>query len=259
MFTKGRRRRNSPLLSTSKRRSSNLLHRSRGINEGSLYMKVFSSLLTLSGLALILGVAISAIAVVQAFATGKTGKERLFTGLVAVLAIALLFVQAAINKRASAASRAQVNESQKRLEDATLGSSACPSVAVDRRANQKPSGLSVFNTDKEANIYDLVIYVQEGEHTADGKGFRTLQQKTLRYPTIPAGAGSSLPFEFLARGSTSYLQFDLSTRRKICSGLIVLRSDGNGNWSGEAYPVHEGPLTAHASEIPAADSVLNPG
>ena len=121
-------------------------------------------------------------------------------------------------------------------------------------ANQRPHGLSVFNPDKEANIYDLVLYVQEGEHSPNGQGFRTLQQQTLRFPTVPPGSGStSIPFEFLSQRNTSYLQFDLSTRRKICSGLIVLRGDGNGNWSAKAYPVHEGPLTSHKSEIPAVD------
>ena len=49
----------------------------------------------------------------------------------------------------------------------------------------------MFNTNKDANIYDLVLYVQEGEHTEDGQGFRTLQQRTLRFPTVPACAGTT--------------------------------------------------------------------
>jgi hypothetical protein len=217
-------------------------------------MKVSSGLLTLSNLVFALGLAIALSSGVNAFSTGKTVKERAFAFLIAVLASALLIAQFINNKQYTAASQAQSNESQKQVIAATLGSDRCPTIAVDRMANQRPHGLSVFNPDKEANIYDLVLYVQEGEHSPNGQGFRTLQQQTLRFPTVPPGSGStSIPFEFLSQRNTSYLQFDLSTRRKICSGLIVLRGDGSGNWSAKAYPVHEGPLTSHKSEIPAAD------
>lgn len=209
-------------------------------------MKLFSSLLTLSNLVFALGLAIALSSGINAFGTGKTVKERAFAVLIAVLASALLVAQFISNKQSTAASQAQSNESQKQVIAATLGSDRCPTIAVERMADQRPHGLSVFNPDKEANIYDLVLYVQEGEYTADGQGFRTLQQRTLRLPTIPPGSGStSIPFEFLSQRNTSYLQFDLSTRRKICSGLIALRRDGNGNWSAKAYPVHEGPLTSH--------------
>lgn len=155
---------------------------------------------------------------------------------------------------ANAASDAQSAESQTKLQDAILGSNDCPTVMADHTGNRRPFSLSVFNANKNANIYDFILYVQEGEHTEDGRDFRTLQQQTLRFPTIPAGAGStSIPFKFLSTRKTSYLQFDLSTRRKICSGLIVMRGDGNGNWSVEAYPVHEGPLSAHPTDIPTTD------
>jgi hypothetical protein len=215
--------------------------------------KTIAGLLTLSTLVFALGVLIALISGFNAVTAGKTGWGRVLAGAIPVLAIALLAVQFISNKRAGEASKAQSDEAQKKLINATLGSDACPKIMVDRMANQRPHGLSVFNANKEANIYDLVLYVQEGEHTADGQGFHTLQQQTVRFPTIPAGAGStSIPFEFLSQRNISYLQFDLSTRRKICSGLIVLRGDGNGNWSAEAYPVHEGPLTAHKSEIPEA-------
>jgi hypothetical protein len=271
-----------------------------------------SSLLTLSHWPSILGVAIIVISVFEVLTTGKTAKERIFKGLTAVLAIALLFIQAASNRQANADSQkamkaalytqkqlitadltaafkagteevidlagqeadktrkaadsqtkaiqSQDKEDEQRLEDVSLGSDACPKVLADSSmGNQRPFALSVFDADKNANIYDLVVYLQEGEHTADGKGFRTLQQKTLRYPTIPANTGSSLPFEFLSQRNTSYLQFSLSTRRKICSGLIVLHGDGNGYWFAQAYPVHEGPLAAHNTEVPVVDQPWNPG
>ena len=124
--------------------------------------------------------------------------------------------------------------------------------------NKRPFDLSVYNSNKVANIYDLVLYVDEGERGADSKSFHDVQQRTLRYPTVPPGSGSSLPFEFLSQKNTSYLQFSLSTRRKICSGQIVLHGDGQGWWHAEAYPIHEGPLAGHNTEVPAEDKPWNP-
>jgi hypothetical protein len=213
----------------------------------SLDMKVFSNL---PSWGLILGVLIAVVSLYQAVTVRKTSKERAVAIVVALLAVGLLVVQFL----AASASQAKSDISQRTLQNATLGSSLCPTVMADHFGGQRPHGLSVFNPDKDANIYDLVLYVQEGERTADGRGWNPLQQRTLRYPTIPAGSGTpSLTFEFLSLRKTSYLQFDLSTRRKICSGLIVLQEDGNGNWSAKTFPVHEGPLTAHKSEIPAID------
>jgi type II secretory pathway pseudopilin PulG len=255
---------------------------------------MLSSLSKLSPWVLIFGVSISLISVVQSFVTGKTVK-LLLTVLTAALAIGLLFIQAAKDKRSEEAAQSQLQaalEAQKRqitedltgafntgtnkvieiagqeadktreaaseheklLADATLGSNICPQLLADFMSGQRPYALSVFNFDKTANIYDLVVYVQEGEHVGtDGKGFRTLQQKTLRFPTVPAGAGASLPFEFLSQRNTSYLQYSLSTRRKICSGQIVLRGDGYGQWHPESFPVHEGPLSSHNTEVPPQD------
>ena len=48
----------------------------------------------------------------------------LFTGLIAISAIVLLFVQATINKRASAASHAESDESPEEASD-------CPTVMAD--------------------------------------------------------------------------------------------------------------------------------
>ena len=256
---------------------------------------MLSSFFKLSPWVLIFSISISVISVVQSFATGKTVKERLFTALTAALAIGLLFIQAAKNKRSEEAAQSQLQaalgaqkrqitddltgafktgtdkvieiagqeadktrmaatEHERLLTDATLGSNVCPQLSADFMSGQRPYALSVFNFDKTANIYDLVIYVQEGEHEGtDGKGFRTLQQKTLRFQIVPAGAGVSLPFEFLSQRNTSYLQYSLSTRRKICSGQIVLHGDGNGQWRTESYPVHEGPLTSHITEVPPQD------
>jgi hypothetical protein len=236
-----------------------------------------SSILNLSPWTLIFGIIIILMSVVEAFLTGKTGKEQLrsrsdkqhsrrqrfFKAFTALLAIALLFIQAASNKRSDATAQAalrnaldnQKTEITSYLADASLGSSLCPQLVADHISSDRPYGLSVFNFDKTANIYDLVVYVQEGEHAgADGRGFRTLQQKTLRFPTVPAGAGTpSQPFEFLSQRNTSFLQYSLSTRRKICSGQIVLHGDGNGNWRPESYAVHEGPLDAHNTEVPQGD------
>jgi hypothetical protein len=217
-------------------------------------MKWLASLTTLSALVLSLGLLIALISGANAVVTGKTNRERILAGLIALLAVALIVVQSISSRQSASASQAQSLESQRQVIAATLGSDQCPLIGADRTSNGRPHGLSVFNPDKEANIYDLVLYIQEGEFATDGREFRTLQQQTVRFPTVPAGAGSpSIPFEFLSQRNRSYLQFDLSTRRKICSGLIVVRGDGNGNWTVEPYPVHEGPITAHASEIPEAD------
>jgi hypothetical protein len=217
-------------------------------------MKIFSWLSTLPNWSLVLSLVIAATSGINVFSAGKTVKERVLAAVLCVLALALLVVQFISSKQSAAAAQSQSSRSQKQMIAATLGSDLCPTIMVDRMANQRPQGVSVFNPDKDANIYDLVLYVQEGEHTPDGRGFRTLQQRTLRFPTVPPGSGStSVPFEFLSERNTAYLQFDLSTRRKICSGLIVLRGDGNGSWSTTAYPVHEGPLTSHETEIPMTD------
>ena len=71
---------------------------------------MLASLLTLSPWALILGVTISVMSVIEAFGTGKTVKERGFKCVTAVLAIALLFIQAASNKRSSADAETALND-----------------------------------------------------------------------------------------------------------------------------------------------------
>jgi hypothetical protein len=275
---------------------------------------MLSSLATLSPWTLILGVIIIVISVLEAFFAGKKPrKERTFKILTALLAIALLFIQAASNKRSSEESQAkldkaldkqkqqitndltiafqtgtnqvvtlagqeadktrkaandqtksiqsQANQQETRLEDASLGSNTCPKIWSSQRGHQRPYDLSAFNTDKNANIYDLTVYVTEMERNIDGKSMRTLQRKMLKFPIIPANAGNAdgtVPFEFLSQRNTAYLSFDLSTRRKICSGLIVLHGDGNGDWYTESYPMHEGPTTAHNTEIPDTDRPWNP-
>jgi hypothetical protein len=272
---------------------------------------MLASLLNLSPWVLILGILISSISVVEAFLVDRSWKERTTKIVTAILAITLLFIQAASNKRSSAESQVQLHialENQKEqitsdlthafsagttevlklsgqeadktrkaansqtdaierltatesdlLVDASEGSDKCPRVFAESQNNtQRPYALNVDNDDKAANLYDVVLYVQEGEHTGNGQEFRTLQQETLKFPTIYKGAMGSQPFQFLSQRTTSYLQFTLATRRKICSGQIVLHGDGNGYWYAQPYPVHEGPLSSHDTEVPIKDRPWNP-
>jgi hypothetical protein len=267
---------------------------------------MFTNLSALSPWVLILGVAIVVMSVMEALFTDKTRKERVFKGITAILAIALLIVQANANKQARAASetavenaleqqkeqlttafntgtrqvitlagraadqaqkaaarqaiaiRRQASEDENRLENASLGSDLCPQLRLGFTSIGPPFSLYVDNESKTADIYDLVVYVQEGEHTKSRRGFLTLQYKKLRFRTILPGATGQQPFNVLSKRKTSYLQYTLATRRKVCSGLIVLHNEGGGRWYPHSYPVHEGPLADHNTEIPTVDRPWNP-
>jgi len=211
-------------------------------------MGFLASLKSLSGAVFLLGVAIALVSLVSAV-IGKTGRDRNLAIIVGVLALALVFVQYVSNERTRAAAKVEAQKSHEELIAASRGSKMPPSVMVDLRATERPQGISVYNPDKEANVYDLVLHVSEGEFAASG-GFRPLQQKTFTFPMIPPGHGSpSQPFDLLSQTGASYIQYELSTRRQDWSGLIVVRSDGNGRWTSQLFPVHEGGLTFHRSEI----------
>ena len=211
-------------------------------------MEFLASLKSLSGAVFLLGVVIALVSLVSAV-IGKTGRDRSLAIVVGVLALALVVVQYVSNERTRAAAKFEAKKSHEELIAASRGNKMPPSVMVDLRANGRPQGISVYNPDKEANVYDLVLHVSEGEFAANGR-FRPLQQKTFTFPMIPPGHGSpSQPFDLLSQTGTSYIQYELSTRRQDWSGLIVVRSDGNGRWTSQLFPVHEGGLTFHRSEI----------
>jgi hypothetical protein len=212
-------------------------------------MKLLASI---PGWVLILSCLGAFVAFYSVISSAKTVRDWVIATSILVLAVALFAVQF----KATADSQVQAEKDHREQLNATLGSSHCPTVMMDFFSGQRPHGLSVFNPDKANGIYSLVLHVQEGEHTDDRHGWHTLQQRTLTFSDIPPGAGSvSQPFDLLSRGDTSYLQFDLSTHSgNICSGLIVAHVDSNGNWSVKTFPVHQGPITAHKSEIPEFDS-----
>ena len=211
-------------------------------------MEFLASLKSLSGAVFLLGVTIALVSVVSAV-VGKTGRDRNLAIVVGVLALGLVVVQYVSNERTRAAAKVEAQKSHEELLAASRGSKIPPSVMVDLKANERPQGISVYNPDKGANVYDLVLHVSEGQFDAKGS-FRSLQQKTYTFPMIPPGHGSpSQPFDLLSQTGTSYNQYELSTRRQDWSGLIVVRSDGNGHWTPQLFPVHEGGLTFHRSEI----------
>jgi hypothetical protein len=211
-------------------------------------MEFLASLKSLSGAVFLLGVAIALVSLVSAVIV-KTGRDRNLAIVVGLLALALVLVQYFSNERTRAVAKVEAKRSHEELIAASRGSKMPPSVMVDSRANERPERISVYNPDKEANVYDLVLRVSEAEFAANGS-FRSLQQKTFTFPMIPPGHGSpSQPFDLLSKTGTSYIQYELSTRRQDWSGLIVVRSDGNGRWTSHLFPVHEGGLTFHRSEI----------
>jgi hypothetical protein len=216
-------------------------------------MELLTSLKSLSGLVLLFGVVVAVLGAI-AGSMGKPGKEKIIPIAIALVVILTLVVQFAIHEKDSAAAKAQAEGYHREGITAARGSDLCPVIGMGASvAGQRPSGISVGNPDTNANIFDLVIYIQEISFSTDGRMTVSLHPP-LPFRTVPAGAGlPAVPFELQSHGNRVYLQFDLSTRRKICSGVIGLRADSNGRWIVKSYPVHEGPSSAHVSEITEAE------
>jgi ABC-type phosphate transport system auxiliary subunit len=134
----------------------------------------------------------------------------------------------------------QVANEETTLQRATLGTDSCPAVVASIENSGRPHALIIFNTDKQANMYGVIMHLIEYAPEADGIWRKIIQQQTLKVDDIPPERAVTLmPFQVLSREKTAYFQVDALTRAVTCNGSLRLRDDGGDTWRNESSPIYK--------------------